>query len=81
MTTPVHLPKPGMGTEEGTVLRWLKAEGERVRQGELIVEIEFAKATQELEAPISGRLSKILLAEGMTASVGSVIALIEETAL
>jgi len=80
MTTPVHLPKPGMGTEEGTVLRWLRGEGEFVRQGEPIVEIEFAKATQELEAPITGRVSRIFIAEGVTAGVGSVLALIEEAA-
>ena len=47
-------------------------------QGELIVEIETAKATQEVEAPISGILSKILLAEGETAEVRTDIALIEE---
>lgn len=76
MTISVNLPKPGMGTEEGTVLRWLKAVGDRVEQGEPIVEIEFAKATQEVEAPATGTLAKILVAEGETAPVNSAIALI-----
>lgn len=78
MTTKVILPKSGMGIEEGTVLQWLKAEGDRVTQGEPIVEIETAKATQEVEAPVSGRLAKILLAQGETAAVNTEIALIEE---
>lgn len=78
MTTKLVLPKSGMGIEEGTILRWLKAEGDVVTQGEPIVEIETAKATQEVEAPISGTLVKILLAEGSTAAVNTEIAVIEE---
>jgi len=78
MTTKVILPKWGMGIEEGTVLRWLKGEGEAVKQGEPIVEIETAKATQEVESPVSGTLTKILLAEGETAEVNAEIAVIED---
>jgi pyruvate/2-oxoglutarate dehydrogenase complex dihydrolipoamide acyltransferase (E2) component len=78
MTTKVNLPKWGMGIEEGTVLRWLKAEGDRVEKGEPIVEIETAKATQDVEAPVTGILLKILLAQGETAAVNTDIALIEE---
>jgi pyruvate/2-oxoglutarate dehydrogenase complex dihydrolipoamide acyltransferase (E2) component len=77
MTTKVILPKWGMGIEEGTVTRWLKAEGDKVSQGEPIVEIETAKATQEVEAPASGTLAKILLAQGETAAVNTEIAVIE----
>lgn len=77
MTTQVILPKPGMGTDEGTVLKWLKAEGDQVREGEPIVEIEFAKATQELEAPVTGRLVRILIAQGETAPVNAALAEIE----
>jgi pyruvate/2-oxoglutarate dehydrogenase complex dihydrolipoamide acyltransferase (E2) component len=79
MTTPVVLPKWGMGIEEGTVTQWLKAEGDTVTQGEPIVEIETAKATQAVEAPVSGRLSKILLAVGETAAVNTEIGLIEQS--
>jgi len=77
MPTFVNLPKPGMGTEEGTLLRWLKSVGDKVEQGETIAEVEFAKAMQEIESPVSGTLIKILLPEGETARVNSDIAVIE----
>lgn len=78
MITKMVLPKSGMGIEEGTVTRWLKAEGEKVLQGEPVVEIETAKAMQEVEAPVSGTLVKILLAPGQTAAVDTEMAVIEE---
>jgi pyruvate/2-oxoglutarate dehydrogenase complex dihydrolipoamide acyltransferase (E2) component len=78
MTTKVNLPKSGMGIEEGTVTRWLKAIGDRVQQGEPIVEIETAKALQEVEAPVSGTLAEILVAQGDIAAVNTAIAVIEE---
>lgn len=62
MTTKVNLPKSGMGIEECTVARWLKAEGDQVTQGEPLAEIESAKALEEVIAPVSGRLVKILVA-------------------
>lgn len=77
MTTKIVLPKSGMGIEEATVLRWLKAVGEPVKQGEALVELETAKATQEVEAPVSGTLVRILLKEGETATVNSEIGEIE----
>lgn len=73
MTTKIVLIKSGMGIEEGTVIRWLKTVGDKVKQGEIVVEIETAKAVQEIEAPTSGTLTKILLAEGETAPVNSEI--------
>ena len=79
MTTSFKMPKWAMGIEEGTIVQWLKAEGDSVTKGELIVEIETAKATQEVEAPVTGILTKILLAEGETADVRTEIALIEES--
>ena len=79
MTTKVNLPKWGMGIEEGTVTRWLKAVGEKVLEGEPIVEIETAKTTQEVGAPASGTLVQILLAEGETAAVNTPIGVIEES--
>lgn len=77
-TIKVIIPKAGMGTTEGTIAEWHKAEGESVTKGELLVEIETAKAMQEIEAPATGVLSKILLEEGETADVHTEIALIEE---
>lgn len=78
MSTSVVLPQWGMGIEEGTVTRWLKAVGDRVEQGEPLVEIETAKATQEVESPASGTLVKIILAAGETAAVNAEIAVIED---
>jgi pyruvate/2-oxoglutarate dehydrogenase complex dihydrolipoamide acyltransferase (E2) component len=78
MATTVNLPKWGMGIEEGTVIRWLKREGELVAAGEPLVEVETAKTTQELEAPVSGRLTEILVLEGETVPVNTDLARIEE---
>lgn len=78
MTTKVLIPKTGMGIAEGTIAKWLKAEGDSVKAGETIVEIEMAKAVEEVPAPVTGRLRTILLTEGQTAEVYTAIAEIEE---
>jgi len=78
MTTPFLMPKWGMAVTEATIVKWLKAEGDPIEKGELLVEIETAKAIEEVESPLSGVLSKILLAEGETAEVHTEIALIDE---
>jgi pyruvate/2-oxoglutarate dehydrogenase complex dihydrolipoamide acyltransferase (E2) component len=77
MVTEVKLAQFGMGMSEGTPLCWLKKEGDTVREGEPIVEIEAAKAVEELLAPVSGVLTKILVPVGEATAVYSVIALIE----
>jgi pyruvate/2-oxoglutarate dehydrogenase complex dihydrolipoamide acyltransferase (E2) component len=78
VTRKVLIPKVGMGTAEGTIAKWLKTEGSLVSEGEVIVEIEAAKAIEEVHAPCTGILTKILLAEGETADVSTAIALIDE---
>jgi pyruvate dehydrogenase E2 component (dihydrolipoamide acetyltransferase) len=77
MTAKVLIPKAGMGSTEGTIQKWLKAEGDPVTAGETIVEIETAKVVVEVPAPETGVLKKILLAEGETAEVYTEIAVIE----
>jgi pyruvate/2-oxoglutarate dehydrogenase complex dihydrolipoamide acyltransferase (E2) component len=62
---------------EGTVVKWLKAVGDRVEAGDMLVEIETSKSTQEMEAPASGTLAEILLPEGEEAEVRTHIATIE----
>lgn len=79
MSIKVIIPKGGMGTTEGTITKWLKAEGDKVTAGEIIVEIETAKAIEEVSAPVTGVLTKILLGEGQTADVHTEIAVIEES--
>lgn len=78
MATKVVMPKWGTGMNEGTILRWMKAEGDQVSEGEQIAEIETTKTTQELESPASGTLLKIVLAEGQTAEVRTLIGVIGE---
>lgn len=77
MTTKVNLMKTGMGIEEGTVSKWLKSVGDKVHKGELLVEIENAKALQEIEAPVSGTVVRILVAAGETVTVNTALAEIE----
>ena len=77
MIVKVLIPNVGMGTDEGTISRWLKREGDRVTEGETLVELEFAKAMQDVPAPATGILIRILLHEGHTAPVHTEIALIE----
>ena len=76
MSFEVKLPEIAMGITEGEIAQWHKAEGESVTKGELLLEVETAKAMGEVESPVSGVLEKILVDEGDTAEVESVIALI-----
>ncbi|CAF0701812.1 dihydrolipoamide acetyltransferase family protein [Candidatus Methylacidithermus pantelleriae] len=62
----------------GKIVRWMKREGESVKPGEVLAEIETDKATMELEAYEEGFLQKILLPEGSEAPVGSPIALLAQ---
>ena len=58
------MPKLGMDMEEGTIVKWLKAKGDKVEKGEPIAEIETDKSTVEVESPASGTVLKLLIAEG-----------------
>ena len=76
MATDVIMPQMGFDMEEGTVVRWLKAEGDQVNRGEPIVEVETDKATVEVESFASGLLRRIVVTEGITVPVGQVIGII-----
>ncbi|MGD8807153.1 MAG: dihydrolipoamide acetyltransferase family protein [Chloroflexota bacterium] len=76
MATDVIMPKVDMDQETGTVARWLKNEGDEVRQGEVILEIETDKVAIDVEAPASGILTNILVGEGETVPIAAVIATI-----
>jgi len=76
MASKIVLPKWGMGLNEGTILKWLKAEGELVSEGEPIVEIETAKAVEEAPAPESGRLVRIVVPAGETVETFTTIGII-----
>ena len=76
MISEVVMPQMGADMEEGTIVRWLKQEGEDVARGEIIAEIETDKANVEIEAFESGLFRKVLAKEGDTVSVGEIIAVI-----
>ena len=76
MATKVSMPKLSDTMEEGIILKWLKKEGEAVKQGEIIAEVQTDKADMELEAYDSGILRKIFVPEGKGAAVGKPIAII-----
>jgi pyruvate dehydrogenase E2 component (dihydrolipoamide acetyltransferase) len=73
----VKLPRLGQGMESGTIVKWLKAEGDQVEKGEPLYELDTDKVTQEVEAEASGVLLKIAVTEG-EADVGTTIAVIGE---
>lgn len=73
----ITMPKMSDTMEEGKVIKWLKHEGDRISEGDVIAEIETDKANVEMEAFQSGILKKILVPEGETVPVGAAIAELE----
>jgi pyruvate dehydrogenase E2 component (dihydrolipoamide acetyltransferase) len=76
MPTVVIMPALGLAQDTGKVLRWLKAEGEAVVQGEPLVEVETDKVTVEVEAPASGVLAAVRARPGDVVPVGQPVAVI-----
>src|SRR6059058_3841003 len=76
MPADVIMPMLGMAQETGKVLRWLKQDGESVRKGEPLLEVETDKVTVEIEAPADGTLAGVRVPEGTDVPVGEVIALV-----
>ena len=72
----IIMPRLGRAMEEGKILRWLKHEGDTVKKGESLAEVETDKASIEVDALAAGVLRKILAAEGQAVPVGTAIALI-----
>jgi pyruvate dehydrogenase E2 component (dihydrolipoyllysine-residue acetyltransferase) len=77
VATEVKLPRLGQGMESGTIVKWLKSEGEPVQKGEPLYELDTDKVTQEVEAEASGVLLRIAIQEGEV-PVGRTIAFIGE---
>ena len=76
MPAEITMPQLSDTMTEGTVVKWLKKEGDKVKEGEIIVEIETDKATMEYESPESGTLAVLDVKEGDKVAVGKRIALI-----
>jgi pyruvate dehydrogenase E2 component (dihydrolipoamide acetyltransferase) len=70
------MPKLGLTMTEGTVSSWLKKEGDEVKEGEPLFEVETDKLTNTIEAPASGILRKIIVAAGATVPVLDKVAVI-----
>ena len=77
MANEVKLPRLGQGMESGTIIKWLKSEGDRIEKGEPLYELDTDKVTQEVEAEASRVLLKIAVQEGEV-PVGETIAVIGE---
>ncbi|WP_308437485.1 biotin/lipoyl-containing protein, partial [Streptomyces lacrimifluminis] len=78
MAVSVTLPALGESVTEGTVTRWLKAEGERVEADEPLLEVSTDKVDTEIPSPVSGVLASIKVAEDETVEVGAELALIDD---
>lgn len=78
MQIPIVMPQLGESVAEGTVIEWLKQEGDRVRRDEAVLAISTEKVDAEIPAPASGVLSRILVKAGEAVPVGSTLAIITE---
>ena len=74
----VLLPQWGMGMSEGSIVTWLKKVGDSVVEAEPLAEVEAEKVEEILESPATGTLVEILVKEGDSVEVRTVIAIIEE---
>src|SRR3990172_5012613 len=78
MSIPIVMPQLGESVAEGTVIEWLKKEGDRVHKDEAILAISTEKVDAEIPAPAAGVLSQILVKAGEVALVGATLAIIAE---
>ncbi len=78
MATEVVMPKWGLTMKEGKVSRWFKAEGESVQKGEPLFEVETSKITNSVDAPADGVLFQIVVPEGETVPVRTVVAVLAQ---
>src|SRR3982074_3426125 len=77
--TDVVMPQMGESIVEGTLTKWLKKPGERVERDEPLFEISTDKVDTEIPSPAAGTLSEILVEEGKTVGINTVVAKIEES--
>jgi pyruvate/2-oxoglutarate dehydrogenase complex dihydrolipoamide acyltransferase (E2) component len=77
MRVEVLLPQWGMGMSEGSIIKWLKNVGDTVAEDEPLAEVEAEKVEEVLESPAAGTLVEILVQEGASVEVRTVVAIIE----
>ncbi len=76
--TNIPMPQLGLTMTEGTIVRWLRSEGERVRKGDPLFEVETDKAVLDVEAPEDGVLLRVLAPANQPVAVGAVVAVVGE---
>jgi pyruvate/2-oxoglutarate dehydrogenase complex dihydrolipoamide acyltransferase (E2) component len=77
MPVEIKMPKWGMMMKEATIIQWFKKEGDLIKKGEPLLEAEAEKIVNAVEAPVSGRLIKMIAEEGEIYPVGAALGLIE----
>src|SRR5215207_7384920 len=78
MPTDIKMPQLGESVTEGTVGRWLKQPGERVEKYEALLEVTTDKVDTEVPAPVSGIVREIIVPEGTTVRVGTLLAVLDD---
>lgn len=76
MAETITMPKLGFDMQEGTLVRWLKTEGENINKGDVLAEIETDKATVEVESSASGIIRKLMVDQGAVVPIGAPIAVV-----
>ena len=69
MAEPIIMPKTGMAMEEGVIIEWLIKEGDKIKEGDVIAQIETDKTTMELESDLTGTVLKLVYPDGTTVPV------------
>lgn len=77
MSTELTMPMLGEVMEEGVVTSWKVKEGQTVKKGQIVLEIETDKAVFEIDSPASGVVTKVLVPEGETVPINTLLAVIE----
>ncbi len=77
MSTELTMPMLGEVMEEGVVTSWKVKEGQTVKKGQIVLEIETDKAVFEIDSPASGVVTKVLVPEGETVPINTPLAVIE----
>jgi pyruvate dehydrogenase E2 component (dihydrolipoamide acetyltransferase) len=76
MAETVTMPKLGFDMQEGTLVRWVRSEGEAIQKGDVLAEIETDKATVEVESSASGFVRRLLVDQGAIVPIGAAIAIV-----
>ena len=78
MATPVTMPKLGLTMKKGTVSKWMKNEGDKVKKGDYLLEVTTEKITNKIESRVDGILLKIIAPKGSLLPIGALLAVIGE---